>query len=200
MRSTSSWFLVRGLTLVSLLALPACVVEGTTSASATTPAEAAGTTAPTPTVPATPKPPPPVVVIPPPPPATAVPTAPTTVPSTPPATGSTSLIGKWESPSCGDRTYPRHITFADATTFSAEDLVSPCPKGTACIWSGILINQGIYKVERDVVTLKVEKPSSGPKKAQLPTTLTLNASRALVEAGSDGKPCPYRQTATDKRP
>ena len=203
MRSTSSWFLVRGLTVISLLALSACVIEGTTSTTSTTPTEAAGTTAttpkPTPTVPATPKPTP-TVATPPAPTVTAVPTAPTPVPSTPPATGSASLLGTWESASCGDRAYPRQITFADATTFSAEDLVSPCPKGTACIWSGILNTQGTYTVEKDVITLRVQKASTGPKKIQFPATLTLDASRTPIESGSDGKPCPYRHTTPTRRP
>lgn len=197
MRSTSSWFLVRGLTVVSLLALSACV-EGTTSSStATARTEAAGTTAPAPTAPATPTT---TVVLPPAPTATATATAPipTPTPSTPPAAGLERLVGTWQSASCGDRTYPRHITFADATTFSAEDLVSPCPKGTACIWSGILNHQGSYKVEKDVIALKVEKASSGPKKVQFPASLTLDANRAPVESGSDGKPCPYRQAGITK--
>jgi len=196
MRISSRWFLVHGLTALAFLALPACV-EGTSSSTATAPSEAVKTTATTPSVPATP---PTRVVIPPPATATAIPTAPTTIPSSPPAAGAAGLVGTWESAACGDRTYPRRITFVDATTFSAEDLVSPCPKGAACIWSGILNHKGTYTIEKDVVTLRVETASAGPKKVQFPTSLKLDPSGAPIEAGSDGKACPYRHAGADKRP
>ena len=184
MRSSSSKFLVLGLTALAFVTLPACVQGTTSSSTATAPAEA--TTAN-----------PPTVVVPPPPPATA---APNPTPQPTPAAGAVSLTGTWESSACGDRAYPRHITFADASRFTAEDLVSPCPKGTACIWSGILNFEGTYRVEKDAITLKVEKASAGPKKVQFPTRLTLDPSGAPVEAGSDGKACQYKLAATNKRP
>jgi hypothetical protein len=199
MQSFSRWFLVGGFTALSLLALPACM-EGTTSSStATAPTDAAGTTAPTPTVPATPATPttPPRVALPPPAQtATAVPTP--AIPAPPGA--ATSLLGTWESASCGARTYPRNITFADASAFSAEDLISPCPKGTACIWSGIVNSHGKYRVEKDAVSLLVDAPGPGPHNVQFPTRLTLDATGAPIETGSDGKTCTYKHAAATKRP
>jgi hypothetical protein len=47
--------------------------------------------------------------------------------------------GDWVSASCGERTYERRISFYnDRRTFEGQDLVSPCPEGTQCVWSGIV--------------------------------------------------------------
>lgn len=214
MKRTQSRFLRGAITAISLLALTNCV-EGTTStSSATAPTEGNKPTAPVATTPATPTAPTapisphpgttgvtPVATAPATP--SAIPTvpataaAPTTVPTIPGA-GPTNLVGTWESASCGGRAYPRSLTFADATSFNAQDLVSPCPKGTQCIWSGIITRSGTYKTEKDLVTLTTAKTSNGPAKTQFPTTLTLDASRSPVEAGTDGKPCVYRQASARK--
>jgi hypothetical protein len=210
MRSSSSWLLRGGLTAISLLALSACVEGTTSSATATSPSEAAGPPAPavTPGSPASPvvnvpaTPPvattPPVAATPPAPATGAQPSAP--LPVNAPAVTLITLDGTWESASCGDRAYPRRITFAEAANFIAEDLISPCPKGVSCVWSGIINRRGTYKVERDTITLTVSKTSSGPAKSELPPTLTLDGNRAPVETGSDGKACVYKHTTATKKP
>jgi hypothetical protein len=213
MRRSSSWLLRGTLAAISLLALANCVEGTTSSGSATAPNEAIGSTSPgTPATPATPTAPisplpattavtPPVAATP-----STVPTvaatatAPTGIPSTGPAAGAAGLAGTWESASCGARTYPRRITFAEPASFTAEDLVSPCPKGTTCVWSGIINRSGTYKVAKDLVTLSVSKTGNGPAKTQFPESLTLDASRAPVEAGSDGKPCAYKHAGSDRKP
>ena len=200
MQHTSTRLFRGAMIAISLLALTACV-EGTTSTtSATAPTEASKPT--TPAAPVSPLPtttaatpvttPSAMPTVP----ATAA--APTTVPTLP--AGPTNLVGTWESASCGGRAYARSLTFADATTFTAQDLVAPCPKGTTCIWSGIITRSGTYKTEKDLVTLDIARTSNGPAKTQFPTTLTLDASRAPVEAGSDGKPCVYRRVGAQKTP
>lgn len=207
MRPTSSK-LLGGFAAISLLALPACV-EGTTSAAtATSPSEGAGppATAVAPSGPASP-----VVTVPATPPVAAAtstpPAAPATgaqpgapLPITAPAVTLITLDGTWESPSCGGRTYTRRITFAEAAKFIAEDRISPCPKGVSCVWSGIIIRQGTYKVEKDTISLTIGKTSSGPAKSELPTSLTLDGSRAPVETGDDGKPCVYKPTTGTRKP
>jgi hypothetical protein len=203
MQRSSSWFLRGGFAAISLLALSACVEGTTSSATATSPSEGVGTPAPPVTTP--PSAAPPVVTVPATPPET--PTAPATaaqpstpLPSTAPAVGLLHLDGTWESPSCGSRTYPRRITFAEAASFTAEDLVSPCPKGVSCIWSGIINRQGTYRVEKDTITLTVAKTSTGPAKVEFPTTLTLDASHAPVEGGSEGKACVYKRAGGTRKP
>lgn len=220
MRRSSSWFLRSALGALFLLALSSCVEGTTSSGTAASPNEAPGNTAPakpaTPATPATPAAPisphptttsvTPVGTAAPATPSTiptvaATATATTTIPGVTPAAG-TTLVGTWESPSCGDRAYARRITFAEAAaaTFTAEDLVSPCPKGTQCIWSGIINRSGTYKTEKDIVTLTVSKTSTGPAKTQFPATLTLDASRTPIEAGSDGKPCAYKPAGGARKP
>lgn len=212
MRRKTSWIFPRGLAALLLLALPACVESTTTSGTATSPNEATGTTAPvatTPAAPATPiSPHPTTTAVTPVATAPATPTttptvaptatAPTSVPGTTPAAG--GLAGTWESGSCGARAYARRITFTEPASFTAEDLVSPCPKGTQCIWSGIINRSGSYKTQKDIVTLTVSKTGSGPAKTQFPPSLTLDSNRVLVEAGSDGKPCAYTHAGGDKKP
>jgi hypothetical protein len=212
MRRSSSWLLRGGLAVISLLALPACVEGTTSSTTATSPSDAAGmpTTAPTPppvvAPPTTPTPPvastPPVVAAPPvasTPTSTAPPA--TALPSTAPPVVLLTLDGTWESASCGGRTYPRRITFAEAARFTAEDLVSPCPKGTTCVWAGIINRQGTYRLDKDTVILAVTKTGSGPAKTQFPASLALDASHAPVETGSDGKACVYKHVGRgDQKP
>ena len=205
MQRTSSRLFRGAFAAICLLALPRCVETTTSTATSTAPTEAA--TPATPAAPATPTTPisphPTTTAV------TPVATAPAAIPSVPataaapttiPTAGAGSLVGTWESASCGARAYARNLTFADATTFTAQDLVSPCPKGATCVWSGIIARSGTYKTQKDIVTLVVDKASNGPAKTQFPPSLTLDASRAPVEAGSDGKPCPYKHVGGVKAP
>jgi hypothetical protein len=218
MRRKISWILPRGLAALLLLALPACVEGTTSSGAATSPAEATGAPTPVattpvapaaPTTPAAPISPHPTTtavtpVATPPAAPTGIPTvaptatAPATIPGTTPAAG--SLAGTWESASCGSRAYARRITFSEPASFTAEDLVSPCPKGTTCVWSGIINRSGSYKTQKDIVTLTVSKTGSGPAKTAFPASLTLDGAHGLVEAGSDGKPCAYTHVGGERKP
>ena len=139
---------------------------------------------------ATPEPTAPPVATPPPPILTPPPTSSGPRPETPPAGG---VAGRWISPSCGARKYERRFTFADDGTFEALDLVSPCPKGMACVWSGIVTSKGTWKMAGDQIRLAVTAPGTGPGSAGLPATLALDpATHAPVErAGSTT--CVYRR-------
>jgi hypothetical protein len=119
-----------------------------------------------------------------PPPATASPT-PTAAPG---ATG--SLVGSWTSASCGERAYPRQITFAEGGTFQAADLVSPCPPKVVCVWSGIINYKGRFAVSGSSVTLTVQDGGAGPGGRPFPTSLGLSANGAPLET-ADGKSCTY---------
>src|SRR5262249_19354608 len=56
------------------------------------------------------------------------------------------LNGAWISPSCGPRNYARSISFDAAGHFTAQDLISPCPRDVVCVWSGIIYHRGDYVV------------------------------------------------------
>lgn len=141
--------------------------SGAPTAAPTTPAP----TTPTPTTPA---------------PTTPVPT---TTPSTPPP-GPASLTGEWGSHACGDRKYTRLISFDDKAGFSASDLVSPCPKGVTCVWSGIVVRKGSWSSDGKKVTLTLSGPAD-TRGAAFPGSLDLTP--APAERDAQGAACVYQR-------
>jgi hypothetical protein len=104
-----------------------------------------------------------------------------------------SLAGSWTSASCGERKYVRQIELAADGTFSAADLVSPCPPGAACVWSGIVYRRGTYSVAGGTVTL-TPAAAGGPQGKPFPATLGLDpATGAPFEADGNGATCPYER-------
>lgn len=143
-----------------------------------------------------------------PPPPTSATAAPTTSSATPapgPAqTSNSAIVGTWESASCGKRKYARTIQFDAAGTFVGQDLVSPCPKGTACVWSGIVGTNGTFTVQADKVTLTLTEPVARPEMVEpFPATMTVDrATSAPIETLKDGTRCVYTraaETATPKK-
>ncbi len=119
------------------------------------------------------------------------PTAPTG--QTPPGGGDASIAGTYTSPNCGARTYERKLTLNADGTFAAQDLVSPCPPGTQCVWSGIVNRQGTYTRSADGLTLKVDG-AAPPQGQPLPEKLVIDpTTKAPAEQGS-GAACVYRKT------
>lgn len=103
-----------------------------------------------------------------------------------------NVVGGWSSPSCGARTYTRTITLNEGGSFSAQDLVSPCPPGAQCIWSGIVDTTGSYSIQGTTIQL-APKPSAGRSAPQpFPTTLAIDpATQAIAEVLPDGTRCAY---------
>ncbi|MFO0758491.1 MAG: hypothetical protein U0359_18505 [Byssovorax sp.] len=123
-----------------------------------------------------------------PPPATA--TAPTAAPTSAPAPSKGALAGEWTSPSCGDRKYARSFSFDDAGGFSAQDLVSPCPKGVTCVWSGIVVRKGTYAVQGSKVALT---PAGAADTRGAPFPASLELGPPLAERDAAGALCPYQR-------
>src|SRR5687767_8198684 len=96
------------------------------------------------------------------------PTAPTTAAPTA-APGAADPAGSWSSASCGKRTYVRELTLAGDGTFSARDLVSPCPPNAKCVWSGIVDRSGKWKLDGSKVLLTVEKGTEAKAGESLPS-------------------------------
>lgn len=69
-----------------------------------------------------------------------------------------SAAGDWSSESCGARTYERRLHLKADGYFTAEDLVSPCPEGAQCVWSGIETRRGKWKQGSKILLLR-EEPS-----------------------------------------
>lgn len=131
------------------------------------------------------------------------PAAPATAPDAPSpgtaggaaAPASVVLVGEWVSSSCGARQYPRHITFDDRNGFSASDLVSPCPAGVVCVWSGIVVRHGRWSSDGHRVTLTV---SGAPPRQGAPFPEALELSPGPTENDASGAICPYERTIAEK--
>lgn len=101
-----------------------------------------------------------------------------------------NLAGTWQSPSCGARKYARELTLGSDGTFSARDLVSPCPKDASCVWSGIVERKGTYTSSASWLTLTVSdagKPAGEP----LPARILDHASDATLIEDPDHANCVY---------
>lgn len=100
-----------------------------------------------------------------------------------------SPLGLFRSASCGSRNYARELEFREGGTFTAKDLMSPCPLGANCVWSGVMERSGTFTVAGTVITLTITKGGELGGAKPLPQTLTTNAG-ALVEANA-GTTCAY---------
>ncbi len=98
--------------------------------------------------------------------------------------------GDWVSASCGERTYERRLSFFDERrTFEGQDLVSPCPEGTQCAWSGIVTYNGRWWPTDTGIGLD-ELNRSGDQGLARPNALTWQDGK-LVE----GEDCVYTVAA-----
>lgn len=94
--------------------------------------------------------------------------------------------GRWVSPSCGARTYPRELElFADGR-FVSRDLVSPCPPGVSCVWSGVVERSGRFTVAGARLALVVEKGEAARGGQALPDSLGLDGGAPV-----EGATCVY---------
>jgi hypothetical protein len=111
--------------------------------------------------------------------------------SAPRPTAGSSEAGTWSSPGCGERTYERVITLTKGS-FEAQDRVSPCPPGVACVWSGVVPRAGTYRIDGTIVSLALDdasKQAKGPP-VVFPATLELEGDH-LVELTASGARCVY---------
>ena len=98
-----------------------------------------------------------------------------------PPVQSPTPLGRFHSASCGSRNYARELEFRQDGTFTAKDLMSPCPLGASCVWSGIMERSGTFVVRDATLTLTVTKGGELGGAQPLPLTLTLERGN-LVEA------------------
>lgn len=89
------------------------------------------------------------------------------------ATAGASVVGSWRSPSCGARSYPRELELLEGGRFTARDLVSPCPAGVSCMWSGIVERSGRFSVDGARLGLVVENGAAARGGQPLPESLAI---------------------------
>ena len=107
--------------------------------------------------------------------------APATASIAAPPVQSPTPLGRFHSAACGSRNYARELEFRQDGTFTAKDLMSPCPLGASCVWSGIMERSGTFVVRDATLTLTVTKGGELGGAQPLPLTLTLERGN-LVEA------------------
>lgn len=54
------------------------------------------------------------------------------------------FVGDWTSPPCGGRNYARNVRFESDQEYAVIELISPCPVGTTCVWSGLATFAGLW--------------------------------------------------------
>lgn len=99
--------------------------------------------------------------------------------------------GNWTSPSCGGRSYARNLRFEVDGTYAAIDLVSPCPPGTHCVWSGMVGYNGSWSLsDPKHLAMREMGAPAGPGSPH-PTVFTADINGNLIESG-----CSYQKGLT----
>jgi hypothetical protein len=99
-----------------------------------------------------------------------------------------TLLGSWVSASCGERKYERQLSFEAGNRFASLELVSPCPPGARCVWSGIVQRLGSYEQKGTRVGLVVDAPVDSHGQP-LPEAVEFDG--RVVERAPDGSACEY---------
>lgn len=92
------------------------------------------------------------------------------------------FLGDWTGAACGGRGYARNLRFEEDGTYAGVDLVSPCPPGASCVWSGLVGFTGVWKQEGEKLHLR-EIGGGADQGAAHPTEVTANEAGQLVENG-----------------
>ena len=87
------------------------------------------------------------------------------------------ILGGYTQPSCGERSYVRNLTLAEDGRAELEDRVSPCPEGTACMWSGIVIRNGTFTLSEHVVSLTFAPDPRADGAGGPPSTLSISENK-----------------------
>lgn len=94
-----------------------------------------------------------------------------------------AFVGDWTSPPCGGRTYARNIRFESDQEYGVMELVSPCPVGTTCVWSGLATFAGLWDQQGPKLILQeigmTKNVAGGPH----PVFFESTADGRLVENG-----------------
>lgn len=97
------------------------------------------------------------------------------------ATG-VAFVGDWTSTGCPGRTYARNLRFEPDQRWQAIDLVSPCPPGTECLWSGLTTYGGIWVQKGTDLHLREVGGYTQPGSPH-PTLVNATTEGTLVENG-----------------
>ncbi|MCP4920327.1 MAG: hypothetical protein GY913_25785 [Proteobacteria bacterium] len=105
------------------------------------------------------------------------------------------VAASWRGEACGARAYPRELTFLPDFRYQGRDLVSPCPEGATCVWSGIVQFEGTWKDDGPFLTLTETSTDGAGQGSPRPTVLRRAQSGHLTEEQSEGVICGYEKSA-----
>jgi hypothetical protein len=81
------------------------------------------------------------------------------------------MAGAFEAAPCSTRAYRRSIALEPDGTFAATDLVSPCPPGARCVWSGVILWGGTWRRDGDRIVLAPDAAGRLPER--VPASLVI---------------------------
>ena len=111
-----------------------------------------------------------------------------------------AIVATWLGEPCGERAYPRELTFTPDFRYHGRDLVSPCPEGASCIWSGVVEFSGTWEGNSQFITLSEEKAIDGDKAQPRPTTLRHMHSGHLTSEPKEGVICSFTKQEPPEAP
>lgn len=126
--------------------------------------------------------------------------APASAPNQPeaqaPAWSEQHVVGTWTSGPCAARNYPRDITLSADHSFEAIDKVAPCPPGARCVWSGLVLWRGTWRLASDRIELERDQGAAGKQPQHVAAALTpaYENGQLVLRATEDGAECPYTKS------
>ncbi len=119
------------------------------------------------------------------------PSGPTSPPPPQDAEAPGAVVATWLGEPCGERAYPRELTFTPDFRYHGRDLISPCPEGVTCIWSGILEYTGTWQGDANLITLHEESAQSSEQGQPRPTAMRHTHSGHLTTEPREGVICGF---------
>lgn len=119
--------------------------------------------------------------------------------------GMVGMVGTWQSESCGERTWLRAIRLDADGTWAGRDMVSPCPAGASCIWSGVVDHTGTWlslaQPGHISLSLTSSTPAMAPGSVPAPSTMQITDEGGVVDdAGCAYQPLGALPAATPSPP
>jgi len=105
--------------------------------------------------------------------------------------------GPWYAPPCGRRNYARQVYFSTTGQVRVEERVSPCPRGTVCVWSGVEVVKGSFQREGDRLDLALD-PIARDLAVEPPATLAVVRDDDGDRVLEDAEGCRYYRAFDDE--
>lgn len=98
-------------------------------------------------------------------------------------------VGKWVSPSCGERVYPRWLTIEADGELTIQERI--CPSDEVCDDPEIVTWRGRWKQADHGIAIEMTDFQAHPKTKAPPSRLSWQAGPDLLVGRQGDTPCPY---------